>query len=463
MNPSSILRASALVLLVLLPVACSDGGTGEGGRGDVEGAVRIDGDPAEGVELELSGPQRHSALTGSDGTYRFPEVPAGAYLVTVSDAPDDALFPSLAKPVVIADGRTEVVNFDGSFIRTSAITGVVRARGQGLAGVRASLTGVENDTTETDADGRFTFTGLRAGTYRVEIFGLPSRVQFPSVSTEVSLGAGDEQLVTFEGERELTASVVIRSVRSVREDGSTVPADATDLKGTVEVTLSVDRGEDTLERVELLLGDEVVGVQEFGSGEGAPPGEPEGDAPWATSPVDLEFTVNTAAFDLETGEPRFRNGERLLRARLATREGGEAAWVSSRPVVLRNQDTFHGTLSAERGPFTGVDGEDWVGGTLMVNVVPVHYHEDRRVQSVTVELRRVGGGVLLDRNVGGTPPFLAAFSDEEVEGEATLFEYRTPAGAVDQFRVRSATYDDGSAVPGLPVVLVEEVRIDNQP
>ncbi len=451
---SKIFSVCAALTIVL--TGCGDDATGTSGTGSVEGSVLIDGIPMPGMTVQLAGLTQQSIVTDEEGRYVFGEVPAGAYVLTVLDTPADASFPSTAKAAVVADGRTERVDFVGSYIRTSSIAGLVTVRGQGTAGVRAVLSGVESDTMRTNAEGQFAFNGLRAGSYRVEISDLPEGVTFTSVATDVELGTGDSHLTTFQGERDLTASVLIQSIRAIREDGTTAPADPKNLFGMIEVTVVVDRGEDTAERVEILLGEEIVATQSFNLE--PTPSDAEAVEPASASPAEISFTVNTASFDLGTGSPDFMNGERLLSARLATLEGGSSAWVSSVPVGLWNSDTFHGSMTATQGPFTGEDGEDWVGGSVTVSLVPVIYHEGREVEGVSVELRRVGGGSLAEKDASEDTPFSVVFSD--APGGA-LYGYKTPVGSVDQLRVRRATLTDGSTMSGLPVVLVEEVRIDN--
>jgi hypothetical protein len=77
--------------------------------------------------------------------------------------------------------------------------------------------------------------------------------------------------------------------------------------GSIEVTVTLDKGEDSPDSVLVLVGGRVVGKQTFrqGVGVGGEPGRPV-----LGSPVDLVFLVNTAEFDPATGQPRVLNGER---------------------------------------------------------------------------------------------------------------------------------------------------------
>ena len=79
----------------------------------------------------------------------------------------------------------------GAYIRTSTIVGAVTVDQEGLAGVTVTLSGVTTATTvtETDAAGRFAFTGLRMGSYLVEISGFDAeKFRFPNTAESVSAG-----------------------------------------------------------------------------------------------------------------------------------------------------------------------------------------------------------------------------------------------------------------------------------
>ena len=149
------------------------------------------------------------------------------------------------------------------------------ARERGLAGVAVTLEGVESGTTRTGQGGGFTFPGLRAGRYQVEISEFPASVRFPSIRTDVDLITGQEFLVTFGGEAELTASAVIQAIERRLPGGQRVLADYQDLHGELEVTVAVDRGQDTLEAVELLLDEGTRGTPELHTYAGAA-GHPHG-------------------------------------------------------------------------------------------------------------------------------------------------------------------------------------------
>ena len=443
------LRVLALAPLALL-AACDDG-TGTGPRGDVRGSVMVEGVSLVGVTVELTGPENRSATTDGAGGYEFTGVPTGAYVVSIRNVPADASFPATSRTAVVSGSRAETVNFVGNFIRTSSIGGTVLAGSRGLGGVTVLLTGDVARSAITDANGIFRFTGLRSADYVVEILGFPASVTFFNTAASVSLATGETHLVTFAGQPQLTASATIRSVVRRLADGSTEVADPMDLKGSVEVTVTVDRGEDTLESLEFLLGDVVVGAHSFLIGGAAP----------VSAPFDIVFPLDTDAFDPETGAVEYPNGPRLLRVRLATLEGGPDAWQTTIQVRLRNQNTVTGMVTAERGPVTGQDGNTWLGGAVTVVARPVLYDPSVSIASLTFELRRVEGPQLRMLDVEGTAPFQGVFGGSGTEGVGNVVGYQTPSGEADQVRVLGARTPDGTPLTGFPVVIVTELRVDN--
>ncbi len=448
------LRLFLSLALLGATIGCTDDG-GTGLRGTVQGTVLLEGAPVAGAAVDVSGPTSRTTTTDGQGRYAFGDLPSGAYVVTLSGAPLDASFPATSRTAVITRSESVQVDFTGNFIRTASITGRVTSRNEGLAGVRVTLSGVDSLTTLTAVDGKFTFPGLRAGRYEVTISEFSPSITFPSTRTELDLAIGESLPVTFDGIPQLTATVVIRSLTRPLPGGQVEPVDPQNVRGSINVTLTVDRGEDTVERVELLLGGQVVAQQSFNDLVGVGEGQPD-----AAAPFDLVFLVNTAEFDESTGTTRFRNGSRTLTARLATREGGEAAWTSSFPLVLRNPDTFVARLSAEKGPVAGANGEDWVGGAITVDVVPVIYTAGAAVSTVVLELRRFAGPMLRERSAAGTGVIRFIFPATGPAGTDNVVGYRTPDGSFDQFRVRAATFTDGTTVAGLPVTVITPVRID---
>ena len=483
--------AAILALALLLVVGCDDGAPAAG-DGVIEGAVMAEESGVEGVTVELSGEENRSTVTDEDGRYRFEGIVDGSYIVTLLGVPSEVSLQTSSKTATVSGAGPVTVDFAGSYIRTASVSGAVKSGGAGLSGVSVTLSGEESDATQTDSDGEFSFTGLRAGEYDVEISGYPDRVSFPFTYTRLMLDAGDGHFVEFQGEPELTASAVIRDiVRSTNGGETSVEPD--DVHGRVHIIVGLDPGVDTPDRLELVVGDEVVRTQEFATG---PAGEataefitmddPDGprepgsledselprveatDEPLVGESIqEIRFTLNTAEFDGETGEPRFPNGQELVRARLYTVEGGERTWTSSTQVTIQNPDTVVAEVAGSEGSWTDDDGRTWLEGDVEVDVLPVIYDPDREAGLVELDLVRGDGSVQARRTEEvdgeGVGPIAVVFPADEGEGGG-VEGYRTDPETPDGVRVRRAEYADGEEIESMAFAdLVMELWIDNEP
>jgi len=78
----------------------------------------------------------------------------------------------------------------------------------GLGGVTVMLSGMADGQTATDDNGQYSFTGLRAGTYSVEISGFDTNeVSFSSTSGAATVGVGESKVVSFDGTYLRTAGI----------------------------------------------------------------------------------------------------------------------------------------------------------------------------------------------------------------------------------------------------------------
>jgi hypothetical protein len=186
--------------------------------GTISGTVTIEGTAASGITATLS--SGATTTTGSGGSFAFSGVEEGTYTVTISGFPEDATFAQVTQSATIAsDGQNVQLNFAGEYIRSSAVVGSVVAAdammsgGDGqpetLAGVTVTLGGEHavGETMETDVNGGFAFTGLRAGTYTVTISDFPEDVSFEEVSLEISVEVGEVGQADFTGHFIRTSAV----------------------------------------------------------------------------------------------------------------------------------------------------------------------------------------------------------------------------------------------------------------
>ena len=79
----------------------------------------------------------------------------------------------------------------------------------GLGGISVRLSGTADGSATTDANGQYAFTGLRAGTYSVEISGFDSdEVGFGAISSSATVGVGESKIISFDGTYLRTAGIM---------------------------------------------------------------------------------------------------------------------------------------------------------------------------------------------------------------------------------------------------------------
>ncbi|MDE2664385.1 MAG: carboxypeptidase regulatory-like domain-containing protein [Gemmatimonadota bacterium] len=271
----------AAATLFALPIiaACGEDVMPPPPTGDIVGQVSIEGMGVDGVSVSLS--NGASTATAGGGNYRFDTVEQGSYTVTISGFPADASFDATSAPASIGDtGGTVTVDFRGTYIRTASIMGTVTVENMGLGGVTVSLSGMADGQTTTDDSGQYSFTGLRAGTYSVEISSFDTNeVSFSSTSGAATVGVGESKVVSFDGTYLRTAGIQ-----------GQVSVDGEGLQG-VTVTL-VGEGED---RTEVTNASGLYGFSQLKSGTYQV-------AITNPDPEDYEFTTTSKSATVATGE-----------------------------------------------------------------------------------------------------------------------------------------------------------------
>ena len=160
------------------------------------------------------------------------------------------------------------------------------------------------------------------------------------------------------------------------------------LEGRVDVTLNVESGDRTLERLSLLVDGEEVAHRSFAD----PPATPPEDGAAATQAVDV-FTLplETDAYDAGTGSPQFMNGEHTISAELrVTGAGGadrETITSNAVTVAFDNDDAWAVTADLGDNSAVGDDGRRWYGGptngAIEMAALPVRFSGEP-VSAVTV-------------------------------------------------------------------------------
>ncbi len=257
------LKLLAAAMLLAVPIACGDEVLPPPPTGSIDGLVSIEGQGIDGISVTLS--NGGSAITANGGMYRFDGVEAGAYTVTISNYPDDASFnQTSATATITTDGENVTVNFPGTYIRTSHITGTVTVENEGLPGVTVKLSGVSDSETLTDASGLYAFAGLRAGNYTIEISGFDDEdVAFGSTSSAASVAVGESKVVSFEGTY-LRTSGIMGQVKAddLPQEGITVS-----LQGRGENRSVTTNSAGQFSFDELRRGDYAVGISGYDTDE----------------------------------------------------------------------------------------------------------------------------------------------------------------------------------------------------
>ncbi len=211
------------MLLPIMMAACGEDIAPPPPTGSIAGQVMIESQGADGVSVTLS--SGATATTAGGGSYRFDNIEPGTYTVSIAGFPAEASFDATSMSVTVGTtGGTATANFSGTYIRTASVRGSVTVEGTGLAGVTVSLSGMADNQATTSATGEYSFTGLRAGRYSVQISGFDAdEVAFSSISGTAEVGVGDTKVVSFDGTYLRTAGITGRvSVEGTGLEGVTV-------------------------------------------------------------------------------------------------------------------------------------------------------------------------------------------------------------------------------------------------
>ncbi|MYI46675.1 MAG: hypothetical protein F4123_09925 [Gemmatimonadetes bacterium] len=231
----------------------------------IMGAVTVENEGLGGVTVKLSGMSDSETLTDGSGQYAFSGLRAGNYTVQISGFDDeDVAFGSTSSPAMVAVGESKVVTFEGTYLRSSAITGQVTVENNPLEGVTVSLQGKGEDRTETtNGAGQFTFSELRRGDYSVGITNPDiDEYSFDVTSKTITVAHGETGEAYFNGILLRTATII-----------GTVTVEG--VGGIPDVTVTIQGGERGQELTEttnaagqfrftdLYAGDYSVGISGF--------------------------------------------------------------------------------------------------------------------------------------------------------------------------------------------------------
>ncbi len=304
----------------------------------------------------------------------------------------------------------------------NSVVFAVNASG-GVAGEAASWTCSSSNTgiaTVSSTSAGCQATGVVAGSVTVTASVSKSG---ETVNVGAQLTVTSDEVVGTAGD---PAFVLVRSVTADTDDGS--------LSGTLSVEVGVERGDQTLEQLSLLVDGEVVAYQSFGSTMGMAPPEDEA-AEQAVHSFNFSFDSGDYGDD---GTPSYMNGEHTISADLQIAGGMMAdgmmghETVSSNTVTVEfdNDDGVHVTAdfpgNSAMNPETG---ELWYGGPnagdFTITVAPVMYSGGGAVESVT--LRGVCGA---DAVTDAEAPYEFTLECEESGPVTPVFSIATGGNAI---------------------------------
>lgn len=146
-----------------------------------------------------------TVTTGADGRYTFSNVAVGTYIVRPEDA--TYTFDPKAQSVGVITGSVSNVNFTAILREYAVDGGIVTTNGNPLAAIEVRLFELPNTTTPTqtvltDSAGRYRFTDVTPGNYRVTPQNsaytfAPPFLEFSVSTTPVALSDFEASLITY--------------------------------------------------------------------------------------------------------------------------------------------------------------------------------------------------------------------------------------------------------------------------
>ena len=328
----------------------------------------------------------------------------------------------------------------------------------GAAGAQASWTCASSNTgiaTASNAGAGCQATGVAAGSVTITA-AVTKGSETLNVGAQLTVTEDVEDIVV-----QPPGNPAFLLVASVEGKDDT---DASGLEGRVEVVLNVERGDQTLEMLSLLVDGAVVEFQSFGTSMGMTPPEDEA-AEQAVHAFTLAFDSHD--YDRDTGAATYVNGEHTISAELQIQGGMMAdgmmghATISSNEVAVefKNSDFIAASVSGlGEGAMNSSTGQVWYGGpdaSVEISALPVLYSSGG-VSSLTL-LTFCGDDAATDSEApfsfevdcggwhsgadGDTPSFNAGGSQIDSEGGEVYLDFKGPEAP--NFSVNPNKREDG--------------------
>ena len=310
-------------------------------------------------------------------TNRFIALVAGVLALGVAACGDDVQLvePTPPQPPPPPPVTATMAPASASVAVGNSVVFAVNASG-GVAGEAASWTCASSNTgiaTVSSTSAGCSATGVAAGDVTITA-SVTKSGETVNVGAQLTVTSDEEPVVSGD-----PAFILISAIG----DGDTGTSDDDGvLSGEVTVTVNVERGDQELEELSILVDGTVVDSQSFGSSMdmGMAP-EPE-DADAAAEQAVHAFTLsfNSAAYD-DHGHADYANGEHTISAELEIgidmadgTHGHETISSNAITVDFDNDDGVHIAATAPGNSALDDDGKVWYGGPgagLAISVVPV--------------------------------------------------------------------------------------------
>lgn len=172
----------------------------------VSGKVTLNGAAQQGVTVTIAGAGTGTTTTDANGNYSFSGVNNGSCTITPSAT--GFSYAPLSQTITVANGDVSVPDFTATAIAsTFTVSGTVSLNGTGLAGVAVTISGTGTGGIITGADGSYSFTGVRNGSYTLT----PSLAgfTFAPASSTFSVNNGNVNGQNFVAAPDGTGTVII--------------------------------------------------------------------------------------------------------------------------------------------------------------------------------------------------------------------------------------------------------------
>ena len=225
----------------------------------------------------------------------------------------------------------------------------------GVAGEAASWTCASSDPSKATV----TMTSAGCAATAVAVGGVTITAVVTKSGATVNTAAG----LTITEDTVERASLFIASIKDSNSD---TDADDELLSERVRVMLDVERGDQVLMQLSVLVDGVVAVSRTYGGGASVVAAAPEGEegeraAQQAARAVELSF--NSAAYDTDTGVPKYLNGERTISAELTVVGSDEPLKSGGHPHEFGNGDGVHALVSFQGDPLVNpTTGQGWYGG-----------------------------------------------------------------------------------------------------